>query len=140
MVTLQRIRAAQLLGSLLLALLSPTSSAAVSAALSAQNIDELETVRLSIKITETRQSQDLDLSELERDFHILNTNTISQSRFLNGRGHSWVDYQITLQPKRTGTITIPSIEVGAERTPTLELRVRPLSAQTRQLIDDLVFF
>jgi hypothetical protein len=114
--------------------------AAVSAHLSAQTIDELETVRLSIKITETRQSQTLDLSALEEDFSVLNTNTISQSRFLNGRGHSWVDYQITLQPKRTGIIAIPSIEVGGERTPTLQLRVRPLSDQTRQLIDELVFF
>lgn len=127
-----------LLSSLLL--VATSALAAVSAQLSDQNIDELETVRLSIKITDTRQSQTLDLSELEKDFHVLNTNTISQSRFLNGRGHSWVDHQITLQPKRTGTITIPSIEVDGERTPTLELRVRALSTQTRQLIDELVFF
>lgn len=123
-----------------LGIYSAAALSAVSAQLSAQNIDELETVRLTIKITETRQSQTLDLSALEQDFHVMSTNTISQSRFLNGRGMSWVDYQITLQPKRTGTLTIPSIEVGGERTPTLELRVRPLSAQTRQTISELVFF
>lgn len=116
------------------------ASAAVSAQLSAQNIDELETVRLTIKINETRQTQTLDLSALEKDFHVLSTNTVSQSRFRNGRGVSWVDYQITLQPKRTGTLKIPSITVGDEPTPTLELKVRPLSATTRQTIDELVFF
>jgi len=140
MVTLLRRHAVRLSLMLLVLLGGAPALGAVSAQLSAQNIDELEAVRLSIKITETRQSQTLDLSELEQDFHVLNTNTVSQSRFLNGRGHSWVDYQITLQPKRTGTITIPSIEVNGERTPTLELRVRPLSTQTRQLIDELVFF
>ncbi len=119
---------------------SAQSYAAVSAQLSAQNIDELETVRLTIKINETRQTETLDLSALETDFHVLSTNTVSQSRFLNGRGVSWVDYQITLQPKRTGTLKIPSITVGNEPTPTLELKVRPLSATTRQTIDELVFF
>jgi oxygen tolerance protein BatD len=123
-----------------LLLLTSHSMAAVSAQLSAQNIDELETVRLLIKITETRQTQTLDLSVLEKDFHIMNTNTVSQSRYLNGRGQTWVDYQITLQPKRTGTLQIPSITVGQEQTPTLELNVRPLSTTTRALIDELVFF
>jgi oxygen tolerance protein BatD len=121
-------------------LFSAQAYAAVSAQLSAQNIDELETVRLTIKINETRQTETLDLSALETDFHVLSTNTVSQSRFLNGRGVSWVDYQITLQPKRTGTLKIPSITVGNEPTPTLELKVRPLSATTRQTIDELVFF
>jgi len=119
---------------------SVPAHAAVSAQLSAQNIDELETVLLTIKINETRQTETLDLSALESDFHILSTNTVSQSRFLNGRGVSWVDYQITLQPKRTGKLKIPSITVGNEPTPTLELKVRPLSASTRQTIDELVFF
>jgi hypothetical protein len=114
--------------------------AAVSAQLSAQSIDELETVRLLIKITDTRQSQTLDLTGLQADFHVMNTSTASRSQFLNGRGQSWVDYQITLQPKRTGTLKIPSIKVGNEQTPTLELEVHPLSEQTRQVIDQLVFF
>jgi len=120
--------------------LSATVIAAVSAQLSAQDIDELESVRLTIKVTDSRESLSLDLAALEQDFEILNTNTVSQSRFVNGRGQSWVDYQITLQPKRTGTLVIPGITVGGETTPTLELSVRPLSAQARQTIDERVFF
>lgn len=79
---------------------APHAFSAVSAQLSAQNIDELESVFLRIKVTETRQSQPLDLTALADDFDILNTNTVSQSRYLNGRGQNWVDYQITLQPKK----------------------------------------
>ncbi len=124
----------------LLLICAASAEAAVSAHLSAQTIDELETVRLQIKITETRQTSALDLSELEDDFHIMNTNTMSQSRYINGRGQSWVDYTITLQPKRTGVLQIPSIRVGTEQTPTLTLRVNPLTDETRRKIDELVFF
>ena len=114
--------------------------AAVSAQLSAQIIDELESVRLVLRASDTRQTETLDLSVLEQDFHVISQNTSSQYRFINGREQSWVDYQITLQPKRTGTLTIPRITVGRDQTPTLTLTVRPLAAQTRKKIASLVFF
>ncbi|MEM7098257.1 MAG: BatD family protein [Pseudomonadota bacterium] len=114
--------------------------AAVSASLSEQIIDELETVRLTIRASQTRQTESLDLTALEIDFHVMGTNTSSQYSFVNGRERSWVDYQITLQPKRTGDLTIPSITVGQDATPTITLTVRPLTDETRQLIDELVFF
>ena len=88
----------------------------------------------------TRQTESLDLSELEQDFHVMGTNTSSQYRFMNGREQSWVEYQITLQPKRTGNLLIPSITVGRDQTPTMRLLVSPLSTQTRKTIDELVFF
>ncbi len=116
------------------------AQAAVSAQLSAQDIDELEAVRLIIKASETRQAESLNLEALEKDFHVMGTNTSSQYRFINGREQSWVDYQINLQPKRTGTLVIPPIRVGNDVTPSLTLRVRPLSDATRRQIDDLVFF
>ena len=114
--------------------------AAVSAQLSETRIGELETVRLTIRASETRQTQNLDLTALEADFHVMGTNTSSQYRYRNGREQSWVDYQITLQPKRTGTLHIPPINVGRAQTPPLTLDVRPLAASTRQAIDELVFF
>ena len=126
---------------LLISLLSAqVSYAAVSASLSEQVIDELETVRLTIRASQTRQTETLDLSALETDFHVMGTNTSSQYTFRNGRERSWVDYQITLQPKRTGDLTIPSIQVGQDHTPTITLTVRPLTDETRELIDQLVFF
>ena len=129
-----------LLAFLLTIILPNAASAAVSAQLSAQDIDELESVRLTIRATETRQTETLDLAHLEADFHVMGTNTSSQYRFRNGREQSWVDYQITLQPKRTGVLKIPSIKVGREETPEISLRVRALSSETREKIKELVFF
>ncbi|NKB97664.1 MAG: hypothetical protein GKR90_04065 [Pseudomonadales bacterium] len=124
----------------LLISLSTETFAAVSAQLSEQDIDELESVRLILRATETRQTETLDLSALEDQFHVMGTNTSSQYRFVNGREQSWVDYQITLQPKKTGLLKIPPIQVGRDTTPPLELRVRALSSQTREKIKELVFF
>ena len=75
--------------------------AELRAALSAQIIDELDSVQLVVRDLGTRQSETPDLSGLENDFHVLGVNTSSQYRFVNGQAQSWVDYQITLQPKRT---------------------------------------
>lgn len=125
---------------LALVFIAPSLCAAVSANLSSSDIDELESVRLVVRVSETRETETLDLSALEKDFHVLQTNTSSQYRFINGREQSWVDYQITLQPKNVGRLTIPSIQIGHERTPTLSLRVRALSEDTRRVIDSKVFF
>ena len=126
----------------LVALCLPVSmlQAAVSAQLSSSTIGELETVRLSIRSSNTRSPENLDLTALEADFEVLGTNYSSQYRFINGREQKWVDYQINLQPKRTGTLQIPSIKVGDDATPDLTLTVQALSDATRQVIDEKVFF
>ena len=57
---------------LLAALLLPVCvQAELRAALSAQIIDELDSVQLVVRDIHTRQSETPDLSGLERDFHVL---------------------------------------------------------------------
>jgi hypothetical protein len=125
---------------LLAAMLCSTTWGAVNARLSEDFIDELESVRLVIRATGTRQTETLDLSGLEHDFHVMGTNTSSQYQYINGREQSWVDYQITLQPKRTGTLAIPRIAVGNEMSNPLQLIVQPIANELRDKINELVFF
>ena len=115
-------------------------NAELRAALSSNVIEELDSVQLVVRDLGTRQSETPDLSALEPDFHVLGVNTSSQYRFVNGRAQSWVDYQITLQPKRTGELLIPPIRIGQQQTDTLRLSVRQLSAQMRQKVASLVFY
>ncbi len=115
-------------------------NAELRAALSSNVIEELDSVQLVERDLGTRQSETPDLSALEPDFHVLGVNTSSQYRFVNGRAQSWVDYQITLQPKRTGELLIPPIRIGQQQTDTLRLSVRQLSAQMRQKVASLVFY
>ena len=114
--------------------------AELRAALSANVIDELDSVQLVVRDIGTRQSETPELSGLERDFHVLGVNTSSQYRFVNGKAQSWVDYQITLQPKRTGELIIPPIRIGQQSTESIRITVRALSAEMRRKIDALVFY
>ncbi|MBF0294667.1 MAG: protein BatD [Magnetococcales bacterium] len=59
---------------------------------------------------------DPDFSPLEKDFDILGRNQSSSFQFINGvRGHS-VTWSLELMAKRAGTLTIPAILFGKERT------------------------
>ncbi len=114
--------------------------AELSTRLSSNSIEELESVRLVIRDHGAQQTETLDLTELQNNFHIMGNNTSKQYQYINGRTQSWVDYQITLQPKRTGDLTIPAINVGTKSTSPLTVRVVPLAPATRQKIDELVFY
>lgn len=121
-------------------LLPAVGNTELQAGLSANVIEELDSVQLLIRDLDTRQSQTTELESLEADFHVLGVNTSSQYRFVNGRAESWVDYQITLQPKRTGELIIPSITIGQQRTQPLRLSVRKLTSEMRRKVDQLVFY
>ena len=125
---------------LVISIWSTASSAELSTRLSRSSIDELESVQLTIRANGTRSVEELDLSELENNFQVLNTNTSSQYQYINGNEQSWVDYQITLKPRIAGTLTIPSLTIGNEISLPLTLKVRPISQSLRDEINQLVFF
>ena len=115
-------------------------SAELSARLSRSIIDELESVQLTLKANGTRSVEELNLSELEKNFQVLNTITSSQYQYINGNEQSWVDYQITLKPRIAGNLIIPSLTIGNESSLPLTLQVTPISQSLRNEIDQLVFF
>ena len=117
-----------------------TLQAELATRLSRTNIDELESVQLTIRASGTRSVEELDLSELEENFQITNTNTSSQYQYINGSEQSWVDYQITLKPKMPGELTVPSLKIGSQRSAPINLTVRPISQSLRNEINELVFF
>ena len=125
---------------LVISIWSTASNAELSTRLSRSSIDELESVQLTIRANGTRSVEELDLSELEKNFQVLNTNTSSQYQYINGNEHSWVDYQITLKPRIAGTLTIPSLTIGNESSLPLTLKVKPISQSLRDEINQLVFF
>ncbi len=125
---------------LIISIWSTATSAELSTRLSRSSIDELESVELTIRANGTRSVEELNLSELEKNFQVLNTNTSSQYQYINGNEQSWVDYQITLKPRIAGTLTIPSLTIGNESSLPLTLKVRPISQSLRDEINQLVFF
>ena len=70
-----------------------------------------------------------DLSPLQEDFEILGTRQSRQVRIINGQSESWRDWIVTLMPKQTGDLQIPSLALGSERS-------QPLTISVQDNLDD----
>ena len=115
-------------------------TAALVTRLEPRLIDELQTVRLIIRAVGSARAETPDLSPLETDFEVLGNQTSSRISSVNGRTVASVEYQISLRPKRTGELTVPSLMIGSERTEPIRLVVRPLDPAVRESIERMVFF
>jgi len=134
-----RVRAAQVLASLLLALLAWTgiAAAAVTARFDRDQVHEGETVTLTIE-SDGLGGGNPDLSPLDADFDVLGTSSGSRIQIVNGRQSATRSWQVTLTPKRLGTIEVPPIAVGTDETRSLVLSVREMpQAATGSPGDDL---
>ncbi|MFZ3322752.1 MAG: BatD family protein [Usitatibacter sp.] len=102
------------------------SRAAVRAELDRDTVQDGETVTLSIE-RDAGQSAQPDVFPLRKDFEILGTSTSSETNIINGsvsRSNRWL---VQLQPRHAGTLEIPPLAVGGDRTQALELHVVPVS-------------
>ncbi|MGQ0502730.1 MAG: BatD family protein [Panacagrimonas sp.] len=99
-----------------------SAAAAVTASLDRAQVADGETVQLTLS-HDGRSSDKPDLSPLKRDFDILGTSTNSSYQIVNGDLSARVEMQLTLAPRRTGTLAIPPISWDGERSSALEVRV-----------------
>ncbi|CAM3636096.1 BatD family protein [Parendozoicomonas haliclonae] len=70
-----------------------------------------------------------DFAPLEKDFDILGTSRSNQIRMINGENASWVEWNITLMPKREGTLTLPALTFGDSTSNPIQIKVHKTSAQ-----------
>lgn len=83
-----------------------------------------DTVTLNIEGPDALSARP-DLSPLQNDFDVLGTSSSSNVQVLNGTSRSTTQLGIALRPRRAGTLTIPSLQIGSERTQPLTLQVAP---------------
>ncbi|WP_200233401.1 BatD family protein [Thiohalocapsa halophila] len=96
--------------------------AEVSARFDRSTVHEGDTVNLIIETDGLRGGQP-DLSALDADFEVLGTSTGSRIQIVNGRQSAMRTWKVQLAPKRQGSIEVPPMPVGDERTPALRLTV-----------------
>lgn len=97
-------------------------SAALIVQLDRDHISTNETVRLQVEID--RQVSDwLDTRPLEQDFDILANWSSSRANIVNGQVNATTIWTIELAPKRSGSLTVPSLELLGEHSRTLVLQV-----------------
>ena len=75
---------------------------------------------------------DPDLSVLEKDFDILNTSQSTNMSFINGAMSQKRVWTLALIGKQPGTFTIPSIDFGKDKSPSLRVTIKNPDTSTRQ--------
>jgi len=91
-------------------LLPASAMAGVLASLDRNQVEEGSSVQLTI----SREGGDGEpvVAPLKRDFEILGRSASSSYRFINGHASSSKQWVFSLMPKRSGSLTIPALQVG----------------------------
>jgi len=114
----------------LLVLLAPLAQAAspstgsvgaVHAFLDRSHVSLGETVTLNIQSSGPLGTP--DLAPLEQDFQVLGTSNSSSLQIVNGKTTRTTQLGIALKPRHAGTLTIPALDVGGNKTQPLTLQV-----------------
>ena len=89
-----------------------------------------ETFQLVVEAQGVSSSDAPNLQNLEQNFALLGTSHSQQMSIINGQTSSVTRWVTTLAPKRTGTFTIPSIQVGSGSSSPLNIIVKESSQIT----------
>ncbi|WP_434149200.1 BatD family protein [Methylocaldum gracile subsp. desertum] len=98
------------------------SAAAISVTADRDPVPVSESFTLIFSAEKT-PDDDPDFAPLEKDFHVLGQSQSSQISLINGRFSKRTEWQVTVMAKRTGTLTVPPIAFGTDRSQPLTLQV-----------------
>lgn len=84
-----------------------------------------ETVRLTLTGDAGERPDEVDLSELERDFEILKRSSATSARLVNGSQSVTRTLELELAPRREGLVTIPSFVSGGRTSTPIAIKVSP---------------
>lgn len=104
-------------------------SAAVTLTIDPNPAPQDQNVRLTFT-SEGSVDSDPDFTPLERDFDILGQSRSSNLTFINGQLDRSQVWTLSVMPRATGTVTIPAIAFGRDRTAPAELKVLPAGTGT----------
>ncbi|VAW83215.1 hypothetical protein MNBD_GAMMA13-1798, partial [hydrothermal vent metagenome] len=126
--------------SLLLLLLTISSSeATVHATLDRDTISADDTLTLTIESDSRQSGLQPDLAPLEKNFEVLGTSTRTQVSIINGQRSDKTLWQVQLQPRHTGQLSIPPLSVGGQQTAAVELKVTKVPQQATAQAGQHVF-
>ena len=88
-----------------------------------QTVFSDDTVTLTLK-TDGVGLVDPDISLLNKDFYVFSQRQTSQQRIINGQAEAFTVWDITLVPKQSGTLTIPSLSTGDQHSEPITITVK----------------
>jgi hypothetical protein len=105
-----------------------------------KQITENDSFRLFLRFDEQVGFDQPDLTELKRDFRVINQQRSNQFRSMNGKTVSFTEWTLTLSPLRTGDLTIPAIEFQGAKSQPIEVSVNDLPPSVKEQMAKEFFF
>jgi hypothetical protein len=119
--------------SLAYAAMSP-ASAAITPLVESNEVREGQSFVLTFQ-TDTADGKP-DFSPLLQDFEVLGTARRTNISIENGRAARMTVWQVNLIPKRSGTVTVPAIDFGNDRSEALSITVTPAASASGDVAAD----
>ena len=104
-------------------LLHQAASAGFEGSVSQTTIPEGESFQLYLR--QDGDAEQPDISVLNEDFIITGQRKSFKSTYINGKSEKFNETVLTLIPRKTGTVVLPSISAGKEKTAPVTLTVVP---------------
>lgn len=82
-----------------------------------------ETFQLELSGTFSAFNLSIDLSPLEKDFRVLDNRRSTNMQYINGDFSAKTTLTITLEPKKSGILTIPPITIEGESSKPISLKI-----------------
>ncbi len=123
---------------LLLCLISTGALAEIRASVDRTQLQENETLTLTLRVWGDADNEP-DFGVLAQDFQVLNRRE-SRSDRDPGSSEGWRAWTLTLEPRRSGSLELPALQVGDQASDPVRIRVDALDPRARQFIDDQLYF
>tara|TARA_R110001583_G_scaffold81253_1_gene216971 strand:- start:627 stop:2300 length:1674 start_codon:yes stop_codon:yes gene_type:complete len=118
---------------------SPVFSAVqVNASVSSTNVILGDMFILTISIDDNDDDYQLNTKILEQDFTVYRPSKSQRTEFINGSFSQNTQWQVRLQAKKEGSLTIPALKIGDYLTKPIQIKVTKVS-QTNIEQDDEIF-
>ena len=111
----------------------PAYALGLVASVDRDQLNSGETVELTLESNDATLFGKPDLTPLENLFEVRGTRQVNQLTTLNDANAPSTRWIITLQPKRTGVVVIPSLQVGENHSQPIRLNVTQSAASETQL-------
>ena len=111
------------LGTLLLLLTSTQLPAELTAEVDRTLITEGEALRYTLRSDKPDTMKEPDFTAIKKKFHIARTEKSRQFEMIQGRYNVWMEWILTLYPRESGTLTIPSVSHNLEISNAVAIKV-----------------
>ena len=111
----------------------PAHALGLVASVDRDQLDSGETVELTLESSDASLFGKPDLTPLDALFEVRGTRQVNHLTNLSDDNKATTRWIITLQPKQSGTVTIPPLQVGDYHSQPIQLTVSPSSARENEL-------